>query len=78
MRLGAVPEIVDEGVTGFTAATKEEFLQAIQRTLALERKPIRQAAEQRFSAARMARDYLQVYKNVARLKQTGGTPAGFR
>src|SRR5438034_1216352 len=65
MRLGAVPEIVDEGITGATAGSKEEFLQAAAECLRLDRRTIRQHAERRFSAERMARDYARIYETVA-------------
>src|SRR6185503_3022002 len=53
MRLGAAQEIVEEGATGFTAATKEEFLSSIRQCFAINRNRVRQIAEQRFSAERM-------------------------
>src|SRR5882724_2099890 len=65
IRLGAVPEIVDEGLTGHTAGSKEEFLGAVANCLRLDRRQIRRQAEQRFSAERMARDYARVYEKVA-------------
>jgi glycosyltransferase involved in cell wall biosynthesis len=65
MRLGAVPEIVDEGITGAMAGSKEEFLQAAAECLRLDRRTIRQHAERRFSAERMARDYVRIYETVA-------------
>src|SRR5204862_294321 len=57
MRLGAVPEIVETGVTGYTVETKAEFQQAIANCFLLDRRRIRAEAERRFSAVRMARDY---------------------
>jgi glycosyltransferase involved in cell wall biosynthesis len=76
MRLGAVPEIIEEAVSGYTAQSKEEFIQALGQCLALDRRQIRLRAAQRFSADRMARDYARVYESVAHLKQqAGGTPA---
>src|SRR5712664_3325061 len=54
MRLGAVPEIVDEGVTGFTATTAEEFQRLIPRAFSLDRTKIRHRAVERFSSERMA------------------------
>src|SRR6266576_5565447 len=45
MRLGAVPEIVDEGLTGHTAGSKEEFLGAVANCLRLDRRQIRRQAE---------------------------------
>jgi len=64
MRLGAAPEIVDEGATGYCAESNEEFLRAIPQCFALDRQKIRQQAEQRFSAERMARDYARVYEQA--------------
>ena len=76
MRLGAVAEIVEEAVTGYTAESKEELCKALAQCLALDRRQIRLRAAQRFSADRMARDYARVYERVAGLKQqAGGRPA---
>jgi glycosyltransferase involved in cell wall biosynthesis len=75
MRLGAVPEIVEEAVSGYTAASKAELIPALAQCLALNRRQIRQSAEQRFSAERMARDYARVYERIAHAKQAGGRPA---
>src|SRR5947199_8518136 len=47
MRMGAVPEIVDEGITGFCADTMEDFSGAILKSLALDRHQIRQLAQKR-------------------------------
>src|SRR5258706_14456505 len=58
LRQGAVEEIIEEGVTGFSATTKEAFEQVIPRCFELDRRGIRQSAEQRFSAERMANDYV--------------------
>jgi glycosyltransferase involved in cell wall biosynthesis len=65
MRLGAVPEIVEDGVSGFTATNAEEFVRAIPKCFALDRRRLREQAAQRFSAERMARDYVQVYQQLA-------------
>ena len=64
MRLGAVPEIIEEGVSGFTAANPGEFAGAVPRCFALDRRTIHRRAADRFSAERMARDYLKVYANL--------------
>jgi len=75
MRLGAVPEIVEEGVTGHAAESKAGFQEAVARCLALDRAKIRRQAEQRFSAERMARDYARVYQRVANSHKTGESSA---
>ncbi len=68
MRLGAVPEILEDGVSGFTAANAEEFAQSIPKCFALDRRVIRERAEQRFSVERMAADYLRVYQQITARK----------
>jgi glycosyltransferase involved in cell wall biosynthesis len=65
MRLGAVPEIVDEAVTGFTATKEQDLLHACTQCFGLDRILIRQKAQQRFSAERMAREYVRLYETVA-------------
>lgn len=65
MRLGAVPEVVDEGVTGYSAASAADYPEAVQRALALDRRRVRDRAAERFSAERMARQYVEVYRRVA-------------
>lgn len=62
LRLGAVPEIIDEGVTGCSVGVLAEFNAAVSRCLVLDRRRIRQVAERRFSVARMAEDYARVYE----------------
>ena len=75
MRLGAVPEIVEESVSGYTATSKEELAKALTGCLALDRREIHRRAEQRFSAERMARDYAMVYEKVAHRQSSGRTAA---
>ncbi|MCU1427912.1 MAG: glycosyl transferase group 1 [Actinomycetia bacterium] len=62
--VGAAPEVVDEGVTGFCASTAAELSARLHDALALDRAVVRKRAEARFAAARMARDYLDVYEQV--------------
>ena len=60
-RCGSVPEIVDHGVTGFIVATEDEAVAALARLHLLDRRRVRAAFEQRFTATVMARNYLQLY-----------------
>jgi glycosyltransferase involved in cell wall biosynthesis len=64
VRLGAVPEIVEEGVTGFTSASLTELQDTVPKCFALDRRRIRAAAEDRFSAARMAAGYAAAYEEL--------------
>jgi glycosyltransferase involved in cell wall biosynthesis len=61
---GSMPEVVDDGVTGFLVANAEQAVGAIERAVALERAACRRAAERRFSAERMVDDYVRVYEQV--------------
>jgi glycosyltransferase involved in cell wall biosynthesis len=63
-RCGSVPEIIDDGITGAIVDTMEEAIVALPRVIALDRKKVRQRFEQRFSATRMATDYVEVYRSL--------------
>ena len=63
-RCGSVPEIIDPGVTGAIVESMEEAVQVLPRVLSLDRRRVRRRFEQRFTAGRMARDYVQVYRSL--------------
>jgi glycosyltransferase involved in cell wall biosynthesis len=63
---GAVPEVIEPGVTGFIVGTIEEAVQAVRRVHDLDRFAIRRRFEQRFSVTRMACDYVDIYQRLAR------------
>jgi glycosyltransferase involved in cell wall biosynthesis len=63
-RRGAVPEVLDEGVTGFIVDTVDEAVRAVERVASLSRTAVRRKFEERFSSARMARDYLEIYRQL--------------
>jgi glycosyltransferase involved in cell wall biosynthesis len=65
-RHGSVPEIVDDGVTGRIVNSMDEAVAALPHVLALDRRLVRQRFEERFSATRMAKDYVSVYRNLLR------------
>jgi glycosyltransferase involved in cell wall biosynthesis len=65
-RSGSVPEVVDEGITGFIVDGEAEAVQAIGRLGELDRSRVRARFEQRFTAQRMAREYLGQYEGLAR------------
>jgi len=62
--LGAVPEIVDEGVTGYIAASPTDLPQQIERAISLDRRLVRQRAEERFSGERLASEYVALYEKM--------------
>ncbi len=61
---GSVPEIVEDGVTGFVVEDEKEAVAATHRLSRLSRSAIRQRFEERFTARRMAREYLVVYRSL--------------
>ena len=61
---GAVSEIVDHGITGFIVDSIEGAVDAVARAPRLDRARIRRIFETRFSAARMARDYVTIYRRL--------------
>ncbi|MGH9663469.1 MAG: glycosyltransferase family 4 protein, partial [Bryobacteraceae bacterium] len=63
-RSGSVPEIVDDGVTGYIVDDIDGAVQAVSRIASLDRRLCRKVFEQRFSASRMARDYVSVYREI--------------
>jgi glycosyltransferase involved in cell wall biosynthesis len=63
-RRGSVSEIIDQGVTGAIVDTMEEAVRMLPQVLALDRHAVRRRFEQRFSSARMATDYVALYRSL--------------
>ena len=63
-RSGSVPEVVHDGVTGFIVDGEDEAVQAIRRLRELDRRKVRAHFEQRFTAQRMAREYVSHYESL--------------
>jgi glycosyltransferase involved in cell wall biosynthesis len=62
---GAVPEIVEDGLTGFIVEDETSAVGAIGQLSALSRERVRARFEERFTARRMATEYLAVYRKLA-------------
>ena len=73
-KCGSVPEVVDPGVTGFVVDSVEEAVSAVSLIGNLDRRRIREVFDQRFTAARMARDYVAIYRRLLE----GGAPLSQR
>jgi glycosyltransferase involved in cell wall biosynthesis len=76
---GSVPEVVDDGVTGFIVEDEAEAVNAVRRLAMVDRARVRAIFEQRFTVERMAADYVSVYRRLAgvrrdaaRLRRAGG------
>jgi glycosyltransferase involved in cell wall biosynthesis len=61
-RNGSVPEVIEDGVSGTIVETMEDAVAAVERVSALPREFVRRAFERRFTAARMAADYVSAYE----------------
>jgi glycosyltransferase involved in cell wall biosynthesis len=62
---GSVREVIDDGVTGFVVDSIDAAADAVRRAATLDRRRCRAVFEERFDVARMARDYLAVYRRLA-------------
>jgi glycosyltransferase involved in cell wall biosynthesis len=63
-RRGSVPEVLEDGVTGYLVDTAEEAVAAVSRLDRLDRARCRAEFDRRFTAERMAHDYLDVYRAI--------------
>jgi glycosyltransferase involved in cell wall biosynthesis len=61
-RNGAVDEVIENGVTGQIVESVEEGICMLGRVLALDRGRVRRRFEERFTATRMAKDYVAIYE----------------
>jgi len=61
---GSVPEIMEDGVTGFMVSNQEEAVRAARNIHTVDRKACREAFERRFTAMHMAQNYLRVYEQL--------------
>jgi glycosyltransferase involved in cell wall biosynthesis len=67
-RHGSIPEVIEDGVTGFIVDGIEDAITAVERISTLSRKDCRRSFEQRFSASCMAANYLAVYQRLLESK----------
>ncbi len=63
-RRGSVPEVVEDGVTGFVVDSMAEAVAACARVDALDRATVRRRFEQRWTSGRMADDYVALYERL--------------
>jgi glycosyltransferase involved in cell wall biosynthesis len=68
---GSVREVIEEGVTGMVVEDADQAVAALPDLLRLPRAEVRKAVEQRFSQARMARDYVDLYRRLIAAAQRG-------
>ena len=73
-RCGSVPEVIDDGVSGFIVDDMEGAIAAARKIETLDRRVCRDTFERRFSSHRMAARYLEVYSALSAARGTTDTP----
>jgi glycosyltransferase involved in cell wall biosynthesis len=63
---GSVPEVIENGVTGFLVRDVKSAVKAVERISKIDRAQCRQRFEERFTLARMTQDYLAIYDRIVR------------
>jgi glycosyltransferase involved in cell wall biosynthesis len=71
-RHGSVPEVMEDGVTGFIVEQLDEAVQAIERLASFDRRQCRRVFEKRFTADRMAGDYVNIYQRFVEKSSDNG------
>jgi glycosyltransferase involved in cell wall biosynthesis len=65
MRSGSVPEVIDQGVSGFIVNSEAQAVTARKRVDELDRATVRATFDRRWTSRRMAEDYVNVYQELA-------------
>ncbi len=68
---GSVPEVLEDGLTGFIVDDEEQAIAAVAKIGSLDRDRIRAEFDRRFTAHHMARNYLKLYSRLAKTQRTG-------
>jgi glycosyltransferase involved in cell wall biosynthesis len=66
---GSVPEVLEDAVTGFIVHNEDQAVEAVRRIGTLDRDRIRGEFERRFTAQRMAQNYLKLYARLIRARR---------
>lgn len=66
---GSVPEVLENGVTGFIVHSEQEAIEAVGRIGSLDRDRIRAEFDRRFTAHRMAQNYLNLYTRLSQAQR---------
>jgi glycosyltransferase involved in cell wall biosynthesis len=63
-RCGSIPEVIEDGITGKVVDSEEDAVAALPDVLSYDRRAVRRRFEERFDAARMAKDYMRAYRSL--------------
>jgi len=70
-RCGSIPEVIEDGITGKVVDSEEEAIAALPEILSYDRRAVRQRFEERFTATRMAQDYVRTYRRLMKTRTSG-------
>jgi len=73
---GSVPEVLDNGETGFICGEIEEAVEAVHRIGTISREHCRRTFEVKYSARRMAEDYVRIYERLVEQHRSAGEGHG--
>jgi glycosyltransferase involved in cell wall biosynthesis len=76
-RHGSVPEVIDDGMSGYVVDTEEEAVSVLKQTIDLDRRKVRRRFEERFTSARMAADYVNLYEKLLSKSQDLASTHGY-
>jgi glycosyltransferase involved in cell wall biosynthesis len=71
-RCGSVPEIIEDGITGKVVDSEEGAIAALPEILSYDRRAVRQRFGERFTATRMAKDYVNTYRQLLKMRTSSG------
>jgi len=72
---GSVPEIIENGKSGYVVDSMDGAIEAANKIHALDRSLVRQSFERRFTAQRMAKQYLELYQMLILKNRTTSAPS---
>jgi glycosyltransferase involved in cell wall biosynthesis len=73
---GSVPEVIDEGMSGFIVKNTQEAVDIIHKISDFPREKVRRVFEKRFIVERMTKDYVELYKQLCENKKLQSKPIG--
>jgi glycosyltransferase involved in cell wall biosynthesis len=73
-REGSIPEVVDDGISGLIVSSLDEAVAAVEQASTMDRAAVRDCFERRFTAARMARNYVEAFETLLRGRRSRSSP----
>jgi glycosyltransferase involved in cell wall biosynthesis len=70
-RCGSIPEIIENGITGTVVDSEQEAVAALPALLSYDRRAVRRRFEEKYTATRMAKDYVRTYRQLGTRPSSG-------